>query len=341
MSSLLLCFSVWPRLTVLTDLISAPIGGKVLAVSDEWFAPATNLLQPQRPIYSEKQVFTGQWMDGWETRRHNRRPFDYAVIRLGVSAGVIEGVEIDTAYFKGNEAPAISVEGCFSSKDENVVSTKEADGRWETIIGRVECKPSYRHAWKLSKPTSKAYTHVRLKMYPDGGIARFRLYGKAQPVFPDLETVFDLAAAQNGGIAVSWSDQEFGTLASNLLLPGRGPDMSDGWETSRSRTENHADWAIVKLGTPGIVQSLLLDTAHFRGNFPDQAQISGITYHGDDSPSAHDKSWRSLIALTDCESDKEHIFESMVQDTVFTHIKLSIFPDGGVKRLRVFGTRAA
>lgn len=310
-------------------------------MSDEWFAPATNLLQPQKPIYSEKQVFTGQWMDGWETRRHNRLLFDYVIIRLGVSAGVVEGVEIDTAYFKGNEAPAISVEGCFSSGDDDVVSTKDTHESWETIVGKVGCKPSYRHAWKLNTPTSKAYTHVKLKMYPDGGIARFRLYGKAQPVFPDLGTVFDLAAAQNGGVAVSWSDQEFGTLASNLLLPGRGPDMADGWETSRSRTENHVDWVIVKLGTPGEVKSLLLDTAHFRGNFPDQAQIFGITCLEDKIPTADDENWRSLIALTDCEADQEHKFESLIQDTVFTHIKLSIFPDGGVKRLRVFGVRVA
>jgi allantoicase len=280
-------------------------------------------------------------MDGWETRRHNRRPFDYAIIRLGVSAGVVEGAEIDTAFFKGNEAPAISIEGCCSSDDDTVVSTKDAHGKWETIIGRVACRPSHRNAWKLYKPTSKAYTHVRLNMYPDGGIARFRLYGKVQPIFPDLETVFDMAAAKNGGIAVSWSDQEFGTLASNLLLPGRGPDMADGWETSRSRTENHVDWAIIKLGTPGKVRSLVLDTAHFRGNFPDQAQISGIAYYGDDGPSAHDEGWRNLISLTDCEADKEHAFECLIQDIVFTHIKLSIYPDGGVKRLRVFGVRVA
>lgn len=280
-------------------------------------------------------------MDGWETRRHNRRSFDYAIIRLGVSAGVVEGVEIDTAFFKGNEAPAISVEGCFSSDDESVVSTKDTRGKWETIIGRVSCGPSQRHAWKLCKLTSKSYTHVRLNMYPDGGIARFRLYGKVQPVFPNLETVFDMAAAQNGGVAVSWSDQEFGTLASNILLPGRGRDMADGWETSRSRIEKHVDWIIVKLGTPGMVRSLLLDTAHFRGNFPDQAQISGINYHGDDGPSPHDGTWRDLVRLTDCEADAEHVFQSLIQDAVFTHIKLSIYPDGGVKRLRVFGVRVS
>jgi allantoicase len=178
-------------------------------------------------------------------------------------------------------------------------------------------------------------------MYPDGGIARFRIYGKAIPILPpDKEETFDLAAAQNGGIAVSWSNQAFGTLAINLLLPGRGPDMADGWETARSRTDDHVDWVIVKLGVPGKVKSLILDTAHFRGNFPEQAQVTGIHDLSEDGPRASDEYWRDLTVLSECEADKEHTFESLDQEPTFTHVKLTIFPDGGVKRLRVFGTRA-
>jgi len=324
------------------DLISASLGGKVLAVSDEWFAPAENLLNPTKPIYSEKQVFTGQWMDGWETRRHNRAPFDYAIIRLGVASGVIEGVEIDTTFFKGNEAPAISVEGCSSLDDAEVISWNGERGNWDVILSVQPCGPSRRHGWKLVQQTDKAYTHVRLKMYPDGGIARFRLFGSAVPILPvDEGTIFDLAAAQNGGITVSWSDQEFGTLASNLLLPGRGPDMADGWETSRSRTPDHVDWVIIQLGIPGHVKSLLLDTAHFRGNFPDKAQVAGLKYRGIGIPSSEDDGWRQLTPLFDCEPDKEHSLGALIQNVVFTHIKLTIYPDGGVKRLRVFGVRVA
>jgi len=328
-------------LTLLSDLISAPLGGTILSVSDEWFAPATNLLLPTNPIYSEKQVFTGQWMDGWETRRHNRAAFDYGIIRLGVSSGTISGIEVDTAFFQGNEAPAISVEGCLGSDNEEVISWKGERGKWEVILGLQKCGPSQRHAWKLNSPPTKAFTHVRLNMYPDGGIARFRIYGKAIPILPpDKEETFDLAAAQNGGIAVSWSNQAFGTLASNLLLPGRGPDMADGWETARSRTDDHVDWVIVKLGVPGKVKSLILDTAHFRGNFPEQAQVAGIHDLSEDGPRASDEYWRDLTVLSECEADKEHTFESLDQEPTFTHVKLTIFPDGGVKRLRVFGTRA-
>lgn len=278
-------------------------------------------------------------MDGWESRRHNKAPFDYTIIRLGVSSGTVEGIEIDTTFFKGNEAPAISVEGCFSDGDDDVLSWKGERGKWEVILGRQPCGPSQRHGWKLAVPT-KSYTHVRLNMYPDGGIARFRLYGKAIPILPeDPETMLDLAAMQNGGMAVSWSDQAFGTLANNLLLPGRGPDMADGWETSRSRTEDHVDWAIIMLGTTDKVKSLTLDTAHFRGDYPDQAVVAGIYFEGDGAPEAGDGGWQDLTETFDCEADKEHHWESLIPDQPFTHVKLSIFPDGGVKRLRVFGVQ--
>ena len=280
-------------------------------------------------------------MDGWESRRHNKAAFDYTIIRLGVASGTISGIEIDTAFFNGNEAPAISVEGCFSSNDEEVVAWGGERGGWEVILGVKNCRPSQRHAWKLDHPTGNLYTHVRLNMHPDGGIARFRLYGKAVPILPSDKTeVFDLAAAKNGGMPTSWSDQAFGTLTSNLLLPGRGPDMADGWETARSRSEEHVDWVIVKLGTPGKVKNFVVDTAHFRGNYPEQARLAGMFCLNGGDPGEFEEGWRDLTVLVECEADKEHELECLNQRTVFTHVKLSIYPDGGVKRLRVFGVRA-
>src|SRR4051812_37365519 len=164
------------------DLVSAALGGKVLYFSDEWFAEASNLLTPTPPIRQPgKMVYSGAWYDGWETRRHNTAPFDYVVIRLGVASGTVVGVEVDTAFFSGNHAPAISVEGVFSSDDDEVISWKGGKGKWEPILGIVECGPSQRFGWELAVPTTKAFTHVRLNMYPDGGIARFRLFGHAVP----------------------------------------------------------------------------------------------------------------------------------------------------------------
>lgn len=278
---------------------------------------------------------------GWETRRHNSAPFDWAVIRLGVASGTVTGIEVDTAFFSGNHAPHISVEGVFRPDgDEEVLSWQGTKGHWEPILGIQECGPSQRFGWKLSTPTTQRYTHVRLNMYPDGGIARFRLFGHAVPVFPaDAAVVFDLAAAQNGGVAVACSDQHFGTK-DNLILPGRGKDMGDGWETKRSREKGHVDWAIIRLGAPGFVERLVVDTAHFRGNFPQSVRVEAISWQeGKGEPEAAAEGWVEVVGASKTGPDQEHEFVSAVKDRPFSHVKLIMIPDGGVKRLRVFARR--
>ena len=285
-------------------------------------------------------VFTGAWYDGWETRRHNSEVFDWVIVRLGVASGTVQGVEVDTAYFSGNNAPAISVEGCFNQDDDTVISWKGGKGQWEPIVGVEECGPSQRFGWKLKVPTEKQYTHVRLNMYPDGGIARFRLFGHAVPVFPeDKSAIFDLAAAQNGGVAIACSDQHFGTK-DNLLLPGRGKDMGDGWETARTRSKDHVDWAIIKLGAPGYINNFVVDTAHFRGNFPQSVIVQGIDWTGNGQPGTEDGGWQEVVPRTKTGPDHEHEVACSTPDARLTHVKLIMIPDGGIKRLRAFGTRA-
>ena len=285
-------------------------------------------------------VFTGAWFDGWETRRHNPAPFDWVIIRLGVASGLISGIEVDTAFFTGNNAPEISVEGVFAESDDEVVSWAGGRGKWEPILGIEECGPSARFGWKLNVPTTKPVTHVRLNMYPDGGIARFRLFGQAVPIFPkDPSEVFDLAAAQNGGVALSCSDQHFGTIA-NLLLPGRGVNMGDGWETKRTRGV-HEDWAIIKLGAKGRVERVVVDTAHFRGNFPQRVRVEGINWTGrEGEPGEAAKGWGVLVAESKTGADALHEY-SVASGAVCTHVKLVMIPDGGVKRIQVWGARDA
>lgn len=323
--------------------MSKPLGSRILAFSDEWFASAENLTTPTPPI-RRPGVFTyaGAWYDGWETRRHNPEPFDWVVIRLGVSSGRVRGVEIDTAFFNGNQAPEIAVQGCNISDDaeEEVKSPEFAE--WETILSKQECGPSQRHGWLLAQETENTYTHVRLQMFPDGGIARFRLYGTVVAILPqNADDVFDLAATVNGGLAVACSDQHFGTK-DNLLLPGRGVDMGDGWETKRSRGE-HADWVIVRLGTCGIIERLVVDTAHFRGNFPQKVQVFAALPQPADQAPAHDsKTWVEILAGAKLGPDKEHEFAANMLrniDKGYAFVKMVIIPDGGVKRLRVFGRR--
>lgn len=262
------------------------------------------------------------------------------MFRLGVASGKVKGVEIDTAFFNGNHAPEVAVQGCFMSDDKDAEVTSKEFAGWETILSKQECGPSQRHGWLLPALTDKAYTHVRLQMFPDGGIARFRLYGEVLPVLPqDTSAVFDLAATVNGGVAVKCSDQHFGTK-DNLLLPGRGVDMGDGWETKRSRGE-HVDWTIIKLGTAGVIEKVVVDTAHFRGNFPQKVQVFAAPA-ADKAPEHEDAVWTEILPPQKTGPDTEHEYSGDVLKQVgkaYGFVKLVIIPDGGVKRIRVFGRR--
>jgi allantoicase len=325
------------------DLVNKALGSRILSFSDEWFAAAENLTTSTPPV-RKPGVFTyaGAWYDGWETRRHNPEPFDWVVIRLGVASGRVKGVEIDTAFFNGNHAPEVGVQGCFVTGDDGDDKVKSKDfPDWETIMERQECGPSQRQAWLITGGSGKAYTHVRLQMFPDGGIARFRLYGEVMPVLPaDVNEVFDLAATVNGGVAVQCSDQHFGTK-DNLLLPGRGVDMGDGWETARSRGE-HIDWTIIKLGTPGLLERVVIDTAHFRGNFPQQVQVFAAPA-AEQAPAHADAVWSEILTPQKTGPDVEHVYDGTVlrhTDNVYGFVKLVIIPDGGVKRIRVFGRQS-
>jgi allantoicase len=348
-----------------TNLSTSVLGAQILSFSDEYFASASNLLTPTPAVRKPGvYVHTGAWYDGWETRRHNQRPYDWAVIKLGV-VGTVDAVEVDTAHFNGNEAPAAGLDGCFLTDEGAKTSGVEKEDffEWSEVLPPQNCGPSRRQAWRVSGSgvSGKEFTHLRLKMYPDGGIARLRVYGKVVP--PPMASTStggerpqeDLASALSGGVAIACSDQHFG-VKSNILLPGRGKDMGDGWETARSRTKGHLDWVIVRLGLRGrSVDKVVVDTKDFRGNFPRAVKVEGWAVQSakaalgtEDDPRHHDDGWLPLITGEQpCKADNEHVFE--VADLVFpeppeglvwTHIKMTILPDGGVKRLRVFGRRA-
>ncbi|ODV76118.1 allantoicase [Cyberlindnera jadinii NRRL Y-1542] len=321
-----------------TDVIGEKVGGSIISFSDEWFARAENLIKPKAPIRDATRfTFAGAWYDGWETRRHNTEEADWVIFKFGVSSAKLIGCEVDTAFFNGNHAPAISVEAVKLDTD-NVQDWSEVP--WEQVVEKIECGPSQRHFFKNTALTKGEYTHARLKMYPDGGIARFRLYGE---VVPNLSTItaqslVDFASVGYGGLAVSWSDQHFGTV-DNLLLPGRGVDMSDGWETKRSRTPGHVDWVIIKLGSKTSIKEIVVDTAHFRGNFPQKITLHGLSTE-EKIPSNDNSNWIPLVEPTKTEADKQHFFKEFVNPGDYTHVRLTIIPDGGVKRVRVFGTLA-
>ena len=350
-----------------TNITTTVLGASIVSFSDEYFAPASNLLTPTPPVRKPGVfVHTGAWYDGWETRRHNAKEYDWVVIKLGGVAR-LDAVEVDTAFFNGNEAPLAGLDGCSLTKEEEEGSgvDKEDFTGWNEILPPSKCGPSQRQAWKVSGPAvqGKEFTHLRLKQYPDGGIARLRVYGTVVP--PSLpanvmsgkeeKPVEDLAAALNGGVAIECSDQHFGGKH-YLVLPGRGKDMGDGWETARSRVRGHTDWVIIRLGLRGRkIEKVVVDTKDFRGNFPRgvkvgawSTDIAKAALGTEAAPRVEDPDWKELVkGEQPCQADHEHVFENEQlvvseppEGQVWTHVKMTIIPDGGVKRLRIFGRRA-
>ena len=266
------------------------------------------------------------------------------IVRLGTAAGSIRGIEVNTAFFDGNHAPLISVEAIYNidaNADQKVKQMAREEEEWTPLLAKLETGPNQRHAfWVAEGHWEQPFTHVRLRMYPDGGIARFRVYGLALPVWPaDPNLEIELSAAQMGGMAVACSDQHYG-VKDNILLPGRGLDMGDGWETKRSRGQNHVDWVVVKLGDVGCIQRIMVDTMHFRGNFPQAIRVDGtLIGQGKDWS---DADWTPLVADRRMQADEEAECDLVdgAKGRQCSHVRLTIIPDGGVKRLRVFGIRA-
>ena len=315
------------------NLADERLGSKVISVTDEWFAAASRMLQPTPAVWKEG-VFddNGKWMDGWESRRKRFEGYDHAVIRLGVP-GSIKGVDIDTSFFTGNFPPSASLDGCFVAEGD-----PSDDTQWTEVLSSVELQGNSHHYHEISD--ERPYTHLRLNIYPDGGVARLRVYGipfrdwaKQNP-----DEQVDLAAALNGGRALACSDEHFGRM-SNILNPGRGVNMGDGWETGRRRTPGN-DWVIVALGHAGIVEKIVVDTLHFKGNYPESCNIQAAFVKGgtDSQIATQSLYWRELLPSQKLQMHNEHTFIEQIKELgPITHVRLNIFPDGGVSRLRLFG----
>ncbi|GAC92651.1 allantoicase [Pseudozyma hubeiensis SY62] len=339
-----------------TEISSVALGGRILSTSDEWFAPASSLLKVG-PAPSLKGTFgpKGALFDGWETRRHNPT-YDWVILRLGPNAGGrLIGFDVDTANFNGNEAPEISIHALALTQEEEASidnGLAENDERWECVVPVTPCGPSQRHLFTVAQGKGdKIYTHIKLHMIPDGGIARFRVYGVIPPppvgqgegeqvsAENSAFNLLDLAHCLNGGRVVFTDDNHFGA-GSNIILPGRGKDMGDGWETRRSRAKGHFNWSIVKLGEPGFLSYAEVDTAHFLGNFPESTEILGTVHDSATVPSA-DAQWVTLLPRTKLGPGRRHFFPLVDGNSApFTHVMVKMHPDGGIKRFRVHGRRA-
>ncbi|KAI9000006.1 allantoicase [Gaertneriomyces semiglobifer] len=365
--------------STLTNLSCASVGSEILFATDDFFAVAENFLKPDPPIF-DINAFTefGKEMDGWETRRKRTAGHDWCIIKLGLP-GTIEGFEVDTGYFTGNQVPGVSIQAATLAKQlplkrrcemgssctEAELKAAEAVGsdKWEELVPYTPLAPGYEESryHYIRLPDSKQrYTHLRVNLYPDGGIARFRTFGlvsKDWSVVPN-DQIVDLAHVENGGRAVSFSNAHYGHPR-NLIAFGRSKTMAGGWETARNPERPRVyvpdpqtkqlvmpgkDWAIISLGHTGKVSEVEIDTHLFKGNFPESAIVEGAYIAPADSVQAESNSseiqWFPLVQRTKLGPHAQVRFavDEKSKNNKVSHVRVTMFPDGGIARLRILGT---
>jgi allantoicase len=315
------------------NLAQPRLGAEIVSCSDDFFAECSRMLSPVAPVFiDDKFDDNGKWMDGWETRRRRNGGYDNAIVKLGL-AGEIKGIDIDTTHFTGNYPPAASLEACHSD------SAADENSDWTQLIPSTSLNGNSHHYFEIDN--SECFTHVRLNIYPDGGVARLRVHGKVVTDLAGLDKSgrHDLAAVELGARAIACNDAHFGAVE-NLLNPGRGVNMGDGWETRRRREPGN-DWCIVELGHPGTVEDILIDTAFFKGNYPDSCSIQAAMVGAGTAASIITQSqfWQELLPPQKLEMDAVHEFKDAIQVLgTISHVRINIFPDGGLSRVRLFGS---
>lgn len=301
----------------LPDLASRRLGGGVLWANDETFAERENLILPAEPVFQPATFGRkGQIYDGWETRRRREPGTDQAVVRLGL-AGVVRGVVVDTAFFTGNYPPFCSVDGCAV---EGYPSPAElADADWHPLVAHSPLAGDTKNRFDVTDP--HRFTHVRLTIHPDGGVARLRVHGEpvADPRLLDLASI-DLAALENGALIAGCSNMFYSSPA-NLISPGFAQVMGEGWETARRRDHGN-DWVSVRLAAAGVPRVAELDTSHFKGNAPGWASLTSGEH--------------VLLDRVRLQPDTRHRFPLPRLNEV-SEVRMDVYPDGGMARLRLWG----
>jgi allantoicase len=328
-----------PTFSSLADLASARVGGRAVAANDDFFASKSNLLKPEAAVFIPgKFTSRGKWMDGWESRRRRTPGHDWCVIRLGMR-GILYGVDVDTSHFTGNYPSHCSIDA-IDARPLSAARHSVEGGPWTQILASSPLRGNDHNFFEIAD--RRPWTYVRLNIYPDGGVARLRVYGE---VAVDWKSVVrgtravDLASILNGGLVLGASDMHFGAK-DNLIMPGRAANMGDGWETRRRRGPGY-DWAVVRLGTPGTITKLEIDTNHFKGNYPESASVDGCFAPDQDLESLRGTSWSEILPRTKLGPNRRHYFSKELRSaSPVSHVRLNIFPDGGVSRFRIYGTLA-
>ena len=317
----------------LIDLAQSRLGSKIVYKTDEFFAPAKRIINPWPPVFKEG-VFDkhGKWMDGWETKRKRNKGHDYLILKLG-RPGKIHKVDIDTSYFNGNQPSKVSLDACYS---KNILPNKNS--RWINILKKKSTKPNSHHFFNIKNKS--IFTHIKLNIYPDGGVARIRIYGKVELKNVNFRNkLINLSSMLNGASIVGCNNEHFGR-AENILAPGKSKNMGDGWETRRSRGKNF-DWLIIKFGRTGTINKIEIDTHHFKGNYPDKCTVQAAYISkkiSNYSIVKKSNKWKSLLNKVKLKANKKHSFNNRtMKKNKINFIKINIYPDGGISRIRAFG----
>jgi len=315
------------------NLAEERLGSEVLYATDDFFAEKENLIKPGRGIFVvDKYTERGKWMDGWESRRKRVEGHDYADIKLG-ARGIIRGFDIDTNHFLGNHPPFASIEAC------DIKGDIDGSTEWTEILPKSPLDPGSQNFYEIEN--DQEWTHIRLHIYPDGGVARLRVYGEVKTDWEKYQPgdLVDLVSVFNQGRALHCNDMFFSKME-NLIAPGRGVNMGDGWETKRRRSPGN-DWVILSLGKAGKIEEIEIDTAHFKGNYPDRFSIEfcDMGKTGEfELEQLQNANWLTLVSETKLQADHQLFLKNdQVNDNHATHVRLNIFPDGGVSRLRLWG----
>jgi allantoicase len=318
-------------MTPVVDLASRWLGASVVAASDESFGEKENLLTPSPAAFDPGHYgHRGEIVDGWETRRRREGGHDWAIIRLG-AAGIVSSVDVDTSFFTGNYPQFVSVEACGREGYPSAAELSVLEAGWETIVAKSALTGDSHNLFTVTDP--RRFTHVRLSAYPDGGIARFRVYGEVVIDPRGLEELtIDLASQEYGGAVVASSD-DFYTSASTLNRPDRARTMGEGWETQRRRDTGH-DFAVVRLAFAGRLRRVIIDTAHFKYNASAAVALYGCA--GELVPDQDSPDWQPLLGRVRLQPDTRHVFDVAQADPV-TLVRLDAFPDGGISRVRLIG----
>jgi allantoicase len=322
--------------THLVDLAAEKVGGRALWATDDFFAEKENLLKPGRGVFiADRYTERGKWMDGWESRRKRVPGHDTCIIRLGLP-GIVRGVDVDTNHFTGNFPEFASIEGCEADREASAETLLGPDVAWTELLPISKLQGGSQNLFPVT--CGRRFTHLKLHIYPDGGVARLRVHGEVMPRLRATHELIDLAALEHGGTVVLANDSYFGPK-DNLLLPGEPAHMGEGWETRRRRAPGN-DWIVVKLGAAGLLERIQVDTTHFKGNFPDRCSIEATRVSGNPLPeffASRTVAWEEVLPPSKLQAHHKHVFEELRSKGPYTHVRLSIYPDGGVARLRVFG----